>query len=58
MAAKRKSSDRRGNDIKLGDGKPYRVGFGRPPLKTRFKPNQSGNPKGRPRRHSLEFSHE
>ena len=30
--------------------KPYRVGYGRPPEKTRFKPNQSGNPKGRPRR--------
>jgi hypothetical protein len=32
------------------DDKPYRVGYGRPPLATRFKPNQSGNPKGRPRR--------
>ena len=29
---------------------PYRVGYGRPPLATRFKPDQSGNPKGRPRR--------
>ena len=50
MAAKRKSSDRRGNEIKVGDEKPYRVGYGQPPLETRFKPNQSGNPKGRPRR--------
>jgi hypothetical protein len=50
MAAKRKSSDRRGNEIKVGDETPYRVGYGRPPLETRFKPNQSGNPKGRPRR--------
>jgi len=50
MAAKRKSGDRRGNEIKVGDEKPYRVGYGRPPLETRFKPNQSGNPKGRPRR--------
>jgi hypothetical protein len=50
MAAKRKSNDRRGNEIKVGDEKPYRVGYGRPPLETRFKPNQSGNPKGRPRR--------
>jgi hypothetical protein len=32
------------------DDKDYRVGYGRPPLATRFKPNQSGNPKGRPRR--------
>jgi hypothetical protein len=28
----------------------YRVGYGRPPLATRFKRGQSGNPKGRPRR--------
>jgi Family of unknown function (DUF5681) len=27
------------------------VGYCRPPLHTRFKPGQSGNPKGRPRRH-------
>jgi hypothetical protein len=58
MAAKRKSGDRRGDEIKGGDEKPYRVGYGRPPLATRFKPNQSGNPKGRPRRRSLEPSHE
>jgi len=50
MAAKRKSNDRRGDEIKVGDEKPYRVGYGRPPLETRFKPKQSGNPKGRPRR--------
>ena len=49
MATKRKGG-RRGNEIKVGDEKPYRVGYGRPPLETRFKPNQSGNPKGRPRR--------
>jgi hypothetical protein len=30
--------------------KPYSVGFKNPPKETRFKPNQSGNPKGRPRR--------
>jgi hypothetical protein len=58
MAAKRKSSDRRGDEIKAGDEKPYRAGYGRPPLETRFKPKQSGNPKGLPRRHSLELSHE
>jgi hypothetical protein len=49
MATKRKGG-RRGNESKVGDEKPYRVGYGRPPLETRFKPNQSGNPKGRPRR--------
>ena len=27
----------------------YAVGYGRPPLHTRFKPGQSGNPKGRPK---------
>jgi hypothetical protein len=27
--------------------KPYHVGYGRPPAKTRFKPGVSGNPKGR-----------
>lgn len=29
--------------------KPYEVGYGKPPLNTRFKPGQSGNPKGKPR---------
>lgn len=28
----------------------YKVGYGRPPKETRFKPGQSGNPKGRKRR--------
>jgi hypothetical protein len=28
----------------------YEVGFGRPPKQTRFKPGQSGNPRGRPKR--------
>ncbi len=27
----------------------YEVGYGRPPKKSRFKPGQSGNPKGRPK---------
>jgi hypothetical protein len=26
-----------------------RVGYGRPPLATRFRPGQSGNPRGRPK---------
>src|SRR4030095_17163536 len=49
MATKRKGGQR-GNEIKGGDEKPYRVGYGRPPLETQFKPNQSGNPNGRPGR--------
>ena len=28
----------------------YEVGYGRPPVHGRFKPGQSGNPKGRPKR--------
>lgn len=28
----------------------YVVGFGRPPMRTQFKPGQSGNPRGRPKR--------
>jgi len=31
------------------DEKPYRVGYKRPPLHTRFKKGQSANPRGRPR---------
>src|SRR5260370_30614119 len=32
------------------DRKPdYEVGYGKPPLHTRFKKGQSGNPRGRPR---------
>lgn len=27
----------------------YEVGYGRPPLATRFRPGQSGNPQGRPK---------
>lgn len=29
--------------------RPYEVGKGRPPISTRFRPGQSGNPKGRPK---------
>ena len=36
----------RGAREKSGD---YEVGYGKPPVNTRFKPGQSGNPKGRPR---------
>jgi hypothetical protein len=31
----------------------YEVGFGRPPKANRFKPGQSGNPAGRPKRANL-----
>jgi hypothetical protein len=29
--------------------KDYNIGYGKPPARTRFKPGQSGNPKGRPK---------
>ncbi|WP_020096294.1 DUF5681 domain-containing protein [Methylobacterium sp. 285MFTsu5.1] len=33
-----------------GDANPsYRVGYGRPPVHSRFQPGRSGNPRGRPR---------
>jgi hypothetical protein len=31
------------------EGPDYEVGYGRPPKATRFKPGQSGNPRGRPK---------
>jgi hypothetical protein len=31
------------------DTATYEVGYGKPPESSRFKPGQSGNPKGRPR---------
>lgn len=31
-------------------GAAYTVGYGRPPVRTRFRPGQSGNPGGRPRK--------
>ena len=44
-----------GTIIATDDEKPYRVGYGRPPAETRFKPGVSGNPKGR-RKKALSFS--
>lgn len=32
-----------------GGGSDYTVGYGKPPAESRFKPGQSGNPKGRPK---------
>jgi hypothetical protein len=31
------------------DQRDYEIGFGRPPKATRFKPGESGNPRGRPK---------
>jgi hypothetical protein len=31
------------------DGRGYKIGYKKPPLHTRFKKGQSGNPRGRPR---------
>ena len=34
----------------MTDGRPaYEIGYGKPPAETRFKPGQSGNPRGRKR---------
>ena len=30
------------------DKRDYEIGYGKPPKQTRFKPGQSGNPRGRP----------
>ena len=32
-----------------GDGSDFLVGYSKPPAETRFRPGQSGNPKGRPK---------
>jgi len=50
MTRKNKTDGGLGKKSNAADDTSYRVGYGRPPLATRFKPNQSGNPKGRPRR--------
>jgi hypothetical protein len=34
--------------------RPFEVGYGRPPAAHRFKPGQSGNPRGRPKRAPLD----
>ncbi|MGY3697472.1 hypothetical protein ACVIGA_007552 [Bradyrhizobium sp. USDA 3240] len=33
----------------------YKVGYRKPPLGSRFKKGQSGNPRGRPKKNALEF---
>lgn len=37
-----------GDDARRADSEDYQVGYGNPPRHTRFRPGQSGNPKGRP----------
>jgi hypothetical protein len=46
MAHRPKNRGRVGSN----EEKLYRVGYGRPPVETRFKPGMSGNPKGRGKR--------
>ena len=36
-------------ELPAPDTVPYEVGYGRPPVATRYKSGQSGNPKGRPK---------
>jgi hypothetical protein len=50
MAHRKKDGRRRGGRSDDTEKGPDRVGYGCPPEETRFKPGQSGNPKGRPRR--------
>ena len=45
---KTKGGNRNGN--RANEEKCYRVGYGQPPVETRFKPGASGNPKGRRKR--------
>ena len=37
------------HDHLANDVDAEKVGYGRPPLTTRFKPGESGNPRGRPK---------
>jgi hypothetical protein len=36
--------------VAKSDDSDYSVGYGKPPRQTQFKPGQSGNPKGRPKK--------
>jgi hypothetical protein len=38
----------------MNDSTDYKVGYGKPPEQTRFKKGTSGNPRGRPKKSSLE----
>lgn len=35
---------------------PYKTGYKKPPLKSRFQPGKSGNPKGRPRKDQVKVN--
>ena len=48
---------KRGAGTKGDTNDSYSVGFGKPPLETRFKPGQSGNPNGR-KKGSVNFASE
>jgi uncharacterized protein DUF5681 len=45
----RNGADRLSSTTGRAGDPAYEVGYGRPPLHTRFKPGLSGNPKGRPK---------
>ncbi len=47
------SDARHGPPPATGPAAEYRVGYGRPPLHSRFKPGQVANPKGRPRKNTV-----
>lgn len=51
---KETSSARKTNNREKTGITPYRVGPGKPPKNTQFKPGQTGNPKGRPKGSSLQ----
>ena len=41
--------DSRDNKEPVEEAEQYSVGYGKPPVHSRFKKGQSGNPKGRPK---------
>jgi hypothetical protein len=45
---KMKTNGRKGRK-RISPGRSYQVGYCRPPEQSRFKPGQSGNPRGRPK---------
>jgi hypothetical protein len=45
-------------DTKKAPSPTYEVGYGKPPVHTRFRKGQSGNPSGRPKRNSTERAKE
>jgi hypothetical protein len=49
MAKSPSERDPGAGQVSRGVAGDYLVGYGRPPTATRFRPGQSGNPKGRPK---------